>query len=126
MAITPVARSMYLCDHVVGYPDAKADLYGIFNGLEPRNLPYVHDPFYLYAQLVNGLGSVPFRIDVVLVDTDELLYSSEPRNLEFRSRTTVVQMSFRVPNFRFPRRGRYLFELYCDNIWICDCPLQLR
>jgi hypothetical protein len=127
MAIVPVARSMYLCDQIIGYQDARTDLYGIFSGLEPAGgFPYRHGPFYVYAQLVNGFGTVPFRFDIVFANSDELLFSTTSRNLTFPNRTTVVQLSFQVPGFRFHRPGRYLFELYCDNIWVCDCPLQLR
>jgi hypothetical protein len=71
MAILPVARSMYLCDHNIGYEDAKVDLYGLFSALRPlRECPFLYGPFCVYAQLV--------RIDVVFADADELLFSSAP------------------------------------------------
>jgi hypothetical protein len=79
MAILPVARSMYLCDHNIGYEDAKVDLYGLFSALRPlRECPFLYGPFCVYAQLVDGLGEIPFRIDVVFADADELLFSSAP------------------------------------------------
>lgn len=117
---------MYLCDHYFGYEGPKVDLYGIFGAIQPlSDYPFTRGPFFVYSQLVNGHGKVPFRLDIVYANSDELLFSSAPQLLDFPTRTTVIQFAFRIPAFRFHQPGRYLFELYCDSIWVCDCPLQL-
>jgi hypothetical protein len=63
MAIVPVARALYLCDYHIGFSDGKVDLYGLFNAIRPSHgYPYAQGRFCVFAQLVNGLGKVPFFV----------------------------------------------------------------
>ena len=127
MAIIPVAKAMYLCDYHVGYSNAKVDLYGLFNAIRPENgYPYSNGRFCVFAQLANGLGQVPFFIDVRFAPTDQLVYTTETRTLSFPDRSTLVQMAMRIEGCRFQNAGLYLLELFCENTWVCDASLLLR
>lgn len=84
MPIVPVANGLYLCDFHVGYADGKVDLYGLCDSIRaPNGFPFVAAPFCVFAQLNNGLGEVPFFLDVRFTGTGELIRSTETRQLSF-------------------------------------------
>ena len=58
--IIPVAKSLYLFDGCIGFPDQKTDLVGLFHSIRPQQYPHVHDQFVVFAQLNAGLGKIPF------------------------------------------------------------------
>jgi len=118
--ILPVAKALYLCDYHIGYSDGKVDLYGLFNAIRPQT------GFCVFAQLINGLGKVPFFVDIRLAETDELVWTTAVKELAFPSRTTAVQLALTIEGCRFERPGMYLLELFCDNTWVCDTTLLLR
>jgi hypothetical protein len=125
--ILPVAKALYLCDYEVGYSDGKVDLYGLFNAIRPQTaFPYTCGQFCVFAQLVNGLGRMPFLIDIRFAQTDELVWTTELRELVFPNRNTVVQLALTIEGCPFGRHGLYLLELFCNNTWVCDAQLQLR
>lgn len=125
--VVPFARSLYLCDYEVGYSNAKVDLYGLFNAIRsPTGFPHTQGQFCVFAQLVNGLGELPFFIDARFAETDELVWTTEGRKLTFPNRTTVVQLALTIEGCRFERPGLYLLELFCDNTWACDTQVLLH
>ncbi len=127
MAVVPAAKAMYLCDYHIGYSNGKVDLYGLFNAIHPeQGFPYTRARFCVFAQLINGLGSVPFFIDVRFAETDELVHTTETRTLIFPDRNTIVQMAIGIDGCRFQSPGLYLLELFCDNTWVCDTQILLR
>ena len=126
-SILPVAKALYLCDYHFGYSDGKVDLYGLFNAIRPQSgFPYTRGRFCVFAQLINGLGVVPFFIDIRFAETDELVWTSEVRELTFPNRSTVVQLALTIEGCQFERPGLYFLELFCDNTWVCDTQLLLR
>ncbi len=127
MTIVPVAKAMYLCDYHVGYSNGKVDLYGLFNAIRPEDgYPYTRGRFCVFAQLANGLGAVPFFIDIRFARTDQFVYTTETRTLSFPDRNTVVQLAMKIEGCQFESAGLYLLELFCDNTWVCDASLLLR
>jgi hypothetical protein len=124
--VLPVAKGLYLCDYHVGYENRKVDLYGLFNAIRPPTYPHTQGHFCVFAQLVNGLGQVPFFVDIRRAATDELIYTTTRNMLSFPSRTTLVQMALAIEGCQFDSPGVYLVELFCDNSWVCDVPLLLQ
>jgi hypothetical protein len=126
VSILPVAKSLYLCDYHVGYSNGKVDLYGLFNAIRPQTgFPYTQGRFCVFAQLINGLGRVSFHIDIRFAETDELVQTTEVRELTFPTRSTVLQLALAITGCRFERPGLYLVELFCNNTWECDTQLLL-
>jgi hypothetical protein len=125
--ILPIARGLYLCDYQVGYSNGKTDLYGLFNAIRPENgFPFEDGRFCVFAQLTNGLGRIPFFVDVRFAGSDQLVWTTEIRELDFPTRNTTVQLALLIEGCPFSRAGLYLVELFCDNTWICDTSLLLR
>ena len=126
MSIVPVAKAMYLCDYHIGYSTGKVDLYGLFNAIRPQNgFPYTCTRFCVFVQLINGLGKLPFFVDIRSAANDELIWTTEPRELIFPDRATVVQVALAIEGCRFEYPGLYILELFCDNTWVCDTILLL-
>jgi hypothetical protein len=118
--IIPTAKALYLCDHHLA-TGGKADLYGIFGAIRPpHGYPHIHKQFCVFAQLTNGLGAVPFFVDVRDAETDTLVHTTKTRHLNFPDRTTVMQLALTIEGCRFERPSLYLIELFCDNTWVCD------
>ena len=127
MAVVPFAKAMYLCDYHVGFKDGKVDLYGLFNAIRPESgFPHARSRFCVFVQLNNGLGRVPFYIDVRFAQTDELVHTTEIHSLFFPNRNTVVQLAMEMNGCRFDSPGLYILELFCNNTWVCDTQLALR
>ena len=124
--ILPFPRALYVCDYHVGYENGKADLYGLINAIRPTDgYPYTAARFCVFAQLVNGLGRIPFFIDVRDAGTDELIWTTQIKELVFPDRRTISQLAMTIEGCVFPRKGLYILDLYCDNTWVCDTQLQL-
>ena len=125
--IVPVAKSLFHCDYHVGYSDGKVDLYGIFNAIRPQGgYPHTHPQFCVFAQLVNGLGQVPFFVDIRDATSNQLIYTTGTNVLSFPNRTAVVQVALTIQGCTFPGPGLYFVELFCDNTWVCDTTLLMR
>src|SRR2546426_9886354 len=63
--ILPVAKSLYLCDGHLGFASGKTDLMGIFDSISPQGgYPHIHASFVVFARLAQGLGTIPFWVDI--------------------------------------------------------------
>ncbi|HEX3315894.1 MAG TPA: hypothetical protein VHR72_13425 [Gemmataceae bacterium] len=126
-SVLPVAKTIYLCDRYVGYPNGKVDLNGLFNSVRPfAGYPYRDACFCVFAQLINGLGNVPFHFDIRFAATDELIWTSGTNELFFATRFSTVQVAMTIEGCLFPHSGLYRVELFCDNTWVCDSELSFR
>lgn len=123
--ILPVAKALYLCDGHIGFPGGKTDLVGIFNSIRPATYPHFFKHFVVYARLVQGLGRIPFFIDIRFAATGQLVHLSNTYDLNFPDHTKTVEMVLTM-DIRFPQAGVYLVELYCDNQWVADATLLLQ
>jgi hypothetical protein len=125
--IVPGAKSLYLCDHHVGYSNGKVDLYGLFNAIRPADgYPHSRTRFCVFVQMSGGLGTIPIYLDIRFAETEELIWTTELRQLSIPDRHTIAQVALTVEGCRFERPGLYLLELFCNNAWVCDTTLLLR
>jgi hypothetical protein len=123
--IIPVAKALYLCDGHLGFANQKADLMGVFNAIRPPSYPHVQQYFVIFAQLNGGLGSVPFYFDVSLLQTGQLIQTTNTHVVQFPSRHKLVQLAYAMQGCLFPSSGDYLVELFCDGQWVADTTLAL-
>jgi len=124
-AITPVARSLFLCDGHIGYPGQKTDLVGLFGAIRATHYPHSQRYFVVFAQLTAGLGQLPFYIDIRFMADGSLVHSTLPRMLNFPHRDKLVQMACTIQGCSFSQPGRYLVELFCNGQWVADTTLEL-
>ena len=124
--ILPVARSLYLCDLHIGFASKKTDLMGIFDSIHPRGgYPHIHPSFVVFARLAQGLGTIPFRVDIRLAATGQFVAGSLVHQLVFPDRDAIVNMVMTMNKVSFPQPGIYLVELFCNGQWVADTTLKL-
>jgi hypothetical protein len=126
VTIVPVAQALYLCDGHIGYAGGKTDLIGLFNAIHAPGYPHMQKQFVVFARLLQGLGQVPFYVEIRFAPTQQLLYLSSTHLLHFPDRDTVVEMALTLKGVRFPQPGIYLVELYCSAQWVADTTLRLQ
>jgi hypothetical protein len=125
--ILPVAKALYLCDGHLGFTSGKTDLMGIFDSIRPQGgYPYVHPSFVVFARLAQGLGTIPFRVDIRLAATGQFVAGTVVNQLVFPNRDTVVNMVVTLKGVSFPQPGIFLVELWMDNQWVADTILELK
>lgn len=124
--IVPVAKALYLCDGTIGIPGGKTDLMGLFNSINAGSFPHTAKDFVVFAQLSQGLGRVPFYIDIRFAPTNQLVYTSNVHQAQLPNRDVTVQVAYTVANCSFPQSDLYLVELFCNNQWVADTTLMLR
>ena len=123
--IVPVAKALYLCDGSIGFPNQRTDLVGIFNSIRPKTYPYVHKQFVVFAQLMGGLGQIPFYFDVRFAQTGELIHTTNAQLLNFPRRDKLLQVAYTMSHCPFSQSGIYLVELYCQWQWVADSTIKL-
>ena len=119
-SIIPAVRSLYLCDHVIGSEKGKVDLFGLFNSIRAESFPCLQPRICVYAQLVNGLGEIPFVVEIRNAATDEVTFVTHTHNLFFPNRTRLVHMVQVIKGCLFEQAGVYTVELICKNQWMTD------
>jgi hypothetical protein len=125
--ILPVVKSLYLCDGHLGFPSRKTDLMGIFDSIRPQSgYPHVHPSFIVFARLAQGLGTIPFRVDVRDAASGKFVAGTLVQQLVFPNRNAIVNMVVTMKNVCFPQPGFFLVELLLDNQWVADTTVELN
>jgi hypothetical protein len=124
-SIVPFAKALYLCDGHIGFTNQKTDLMGVFNSIRPKQYPHRQKQFVIFAQLIAGLGQVPFHVEVRFAQTGLVVHSSGTHVLTFPRRDKIVQLVYTMQGCFFPQSGVYLVELYCNGQWVADTALEL-
>ena len=123
--IVPVVSSLYLVDGAIGLVGGKTDLVGIFNTINAQSFPHIQTHFVVYARLVQGLGQIPFFIEIRDAAAQQLIHVSATNTLYFPHRDRTIELALTFQGVKFPRPGIFLVELYCDGQWVADARLQL-
>jgi hypothetical protein len=123
--IIPFAKALYLCDRHLGFANQKTDLVGIFNTIRALTYPHVLQHFVIFAQLIGGLGPIPFYFDVTLPHTGQLVHTTSTHVVKFPRRDKLIQLAYTMQGCLFPTPGVYLLELFCDGQWVADTSLDL-
>src|SRR4029077_3660824 len=108
-----------------GFANQKTDLVGIFNSIRAPAFPHVQQHFVIFAQLIGGLGPMPFYFDVTLPQTGQLVHTTNTHVVSFPRRDKLIQLAYTMQGCSFPAPGVYLIELYCDGQWVADTSLEL-
>lgn len=124
-AVIPFAKALYLCDGHLGFANKKTDLIGVFNSIRATVYPHRQRQFVIFAQLIGGLGQIPFYFDVTFPQTGQLVHTTNTNVLNFPRRDKLIQLVYTLHGCRFPAPGGYLVELFCDGQWVADTTLDL-
>lgn len=128
-AVVPVGKIVYVCDDVLeDSASGKTHVLGIFNAVRkdgPSVFPYRLGRLCVFAQLTGGTGQLPARVDVVNGRTQEVVFRSQERLVNFAGKQTEVAVCFRILGVAFPGPGVYFVEFYCGNRFIDDRIVRL-
>jgi hypothetical protein len=104
-----------------------ADLMGIFDSIRTQGgYPHIHPSFVVFARLAQGLGTIPFRVDIRLASSGQFIAGTLVQQLVFPDRDTIVSMVVTVKGVSFPQPGIFLVELLLDNQWVADTTVELK
>ncbi len=88
--------------------------------------PHIHPSFVVFARLAQGLGTIPFRVDIRLATSGRFVAGTLVQQLVFPDRDTIVNMVVTVKGTPFPQPGLFLVELLLDNQWVADTTVELK
>src|SRR5437764_1402659 len=89
--VLPIAKSLYLCDGHLGFSSGKTDLMGIFDSIRPQSgYPHVQPSFVVFARLLQGLGTIPFWVDIRFAATGQYVAGTLVQQLVFPNRDTII------------------------------------
>jgi hypothetical protein len=127
MPIIPTTKCLFLCDGYTSVEAGKITLHGLFHTIRALDgFTFVKDEFCVYMEMGNGLGTLPFRLEIRSGVSDELIHESKAMQLHFKDRHSVLQVVVRIQKCRFEQPGEYILNLICDNRWLGDTVIQLR
>lgn len=123
--MTPLARSLLLCEYLYPMGGERIGLVGVMNRLRPKAYPYTQPRLYTFAQLADGSGEVSAYVRVRAGEGDEVIITSPAKRLVFPTPIHAVQVGFLITGCIFPEPGEYVVELICDEVVVADAPLRL-
>lgn len=123
--IIPFAKALYLCDGHLGFANQKTDLVGIFNSIRPPAYPHRQKQAVVFAQLIGGLGQIPFFLEVTFPQNGQLIHTTNIHVLSFPRRDKLIQLALTMRGCVFPQPGTYLVELFCAGHWVADTNIAL-
>jgi hypothetical protein len=126
--ISPVVKSVYVCDEVVRDPvSGKVSVLNLWDTIRlpaGASFPYELAKVCMFAWMREGRGRVRSRVYIVLGATGKVIFKTAEHTLDFASRLTHSAV-FRLGRIRFSAPGYYYIELYCENQFIDDQAVQV-
>ncbi len=115
MAITPTVRGLILCEMAkVDSVTQNISLHECFRALSAERFPAITKAFFVFAHLVNGLGDVVLRIDIVGLDDNEPVYRFSNR-VRFLDRLQEMRLKIEIGQFVAPKTGMYGIKLWAND-----------
>ena len=108
----PTIQAFLVCDSVIEDSlTQKKSLIGIFTHLQAVTFPFQHHQLGLYFCLTDAEGTYHLEIDLVYVNTDQLVCRASLPDIAIHDRLQIADFGINVPALLFPAPGRYEFRL---------------
>ncbi len=108
----PTVQAFLLCDSVIEDSlTKKKSLIGIFTHLQSLAFPFQHHQLGLYFCMTDAEGTYHFDIDLMYVNTDQLICRASLPNIVIGDRLQISDFGINIPALLFPVPGRYEFRL---------------
>ncbi len=119
MSVKPKVKAILVCDYSLREEGTgKVSLVGLFSNIQASQFPCRHPALNVYAQLTDAEGPYQFRLELVHLETDRVVSSSETNTVQVASRLGVGELSFRLQNLEFEQPGKYTFRLYANDAFL--------
>jgi hypothetical protein len=100
---------------------------GIFDSIRPQGeYPHIHPSFVVFARLAQGLGTIPFRVDIRLASSDQFVAGTLAQQLVFSRPRYGRQHGGDHEGVVFTQPGIFLVELLQNNQWVADTTVELK
>jgi hypothetical protein len=101
-----------VCDSVIEDSlTKKKSLIGLFTHLQAMTFPFQHHQLGLYFCMTDAEGTYHFDIDLMHVNTDQLVCRASLPDIVIGDRLQIADFGINVPALLFPSPGRYEFRL---------------
>ncbi len=105
-------QAFLVCDSVIEDSlTKKKSLIGIFTHLQAVTFPFQHHQVGLYFCLTDAEGTYHLEIDLVYVNTDQLVCRASLPDIAIQDRLQIADFGINLPALLFPAPGRYEFRL---------------
>lgn len=112
----PTVQAFLVCDHVIEDSlTKKKSLIGIFTHLQTASFPFQHQQMGLYFCLTDAEGQYHFDIDLIYLNTEQLVCRATLPNIEIGDSLQISDFGINIPLLIFPAPGRYEFRLRMDG-----------
>ena len=112
---------MVICDMIWRDPaTGKRTLLGCFSAIHASEFPAIHPMVSVHTAITNGHGKVLVELRLVDASTDELIWGSEPSELELSDPRMVGECDFIIGGITFPLPGEYRFQLFVGSELIME------
>lgn len=109
---TPSIQAFLVCDSVIEDSlTKKKSLIGLFTHLQAMTFPFQHHQIGLYFCLTDAEGTDHFDIDLMHVNSDQLVCRASLPDIVIGDRLQIADFGINVPALLFPSPGRYEFRL---------------
>ena len=109
---TPSIQAFLVCDSVIEDSlTKKKSLIGLFTHLQAMTFPFQHHQLGLYFCMTDAEGTYHFDIDLMHVNTDQLVCRASLPDIVIGDRLQIADCGINVPALLFPSPGRYEFRL---------------
>jgi hypothetical protein len=113
---TPSVQAFLVCDCIIEDSlTKKKSLIGIFTHLQALSFPFQHPQLGLYFCMTDAEGTYHFDIDLVYVNTDQLVCRASLPHIAIGDRLQISDIGINVPALVFPAPGRYEFRLRMEG-----------
>lgn len=114
--VKPSVQALLVCDTVIeDSMTRKKSLIGLFTHLQAPAFPFQHPHLGLYFCLTDAQGTYQFDIDLVYLNTDQLVAKASLPGVEIADRLQISDFGINIPALVFPAPGRYEFRLSVDR-----------
>jgi len=112
----PSIQAFLVCDSVIEDSlTKKKSLIGIFTHLQAVTFPFQHHQTGLYFCLTDAEGTYHLEIDLVYVNTDQLVCRASLPDIAIQDRLQIADFGINLPALLFPAPGRYEFRLRMNS-----------
>ncbi len=112
----PSVQAFLVCDSVIEDSlTKKKSLIGIFTHLQAPTFPFQHHHLGLYFCMTDAEGTYRFEIDLVYVNTDQLVCRAALPDIIIGNRLQISDFGINIPALLFPAPGRYEFRLRMNS-----------
>jgi hypothetical protein len=127
----PTVRSLLVCESILQdkLNPNRVSLIHLINSIRPSSVPSYpvrHPQLSVFAHLTECRGTAHCRIVVRDGDTDQPVFGSSERNLNFPNAPLILNgIRFRLLDCPFPHPGLYWVQLWYDTDMLAQTPLVL-